>query len=179
MPSAGFEPEIPAGKRLQTHALDRSATVIGGVNTYHQYITTNICKEQLELRNISGQTHDILHHTSPCFVTCQSLPYISETKDGCLRGVRLNGTSLSQCHLLFIQNTAPICNRRVTEKKILNKNVFNSKHYLHYNKRTFNLQVQELNWKEKDLACARNQNHCYFHYNKCVLDIDLMGRNVT
>jgi hypothetical protein len=26
MPSAGFEPAIPAGQRLQTHALDRSAT---------------------------------------------------------------------------------------------------------------------------------------------------------
>jgi hypothetical protein len=31
MPPAGFEPElaIPAGERLQTHALDRSATGIG------------------------------------------------------------------------------------------------------------------------------------------------------
>ena len=30
MPPAGFEPEIPAGERLQTDALDRSATEIGG-----------------------------------------------------------------------------------------------------------------------------------------------------
>jgi hypothetical protein len=29
MPSPGFEPAIPAGERLQTHALDRSATGIG------------------------------------------------------------------------------------------------------------------------------------------------------
>ena len=29
MPPAGFEPTIPAGDRLQTHALDRSATGIG------------------------------------------------------------------------------------------------------------------------------------------------------
>ena len=29
MPPAGFEPAIPAGKWLQTHALDRSATEIG------------------------------------------------------------------------------------------------------------------------------------------------------
>jgi hypothetical protein len=29
MPSAGFEPSIPAGERLQTHALDSSATGIG------------------------------------------------------------------------------------------------------------------------------------------------------
>jgi hypothetical protein len=29
MPPAGFEPAIPAGERLQTHALDRSATGIG------------------------------------------------------------------------------------------------------------------------------------------------------
>jgi hypothetical protein len=30
MPSAGFEPAIPASKRLQTYALDRTATVSGG-----------------------------------------------------------------------------------------------------------------------------------------------------
>jgi hypothetical protein len=29
MPSAGFEPAIQAGERLQTHALDRSTTGIG------------------------------------------------------------------------------------------------------------------------------------------------------
>ena len=29
MPLAEFEPAIPAGERLQTHALDRSATGIG------------------------------------------------------------------------------------------------------------------------------------------------------
>ena len=29
MPSAGFEPAIPAGEGLQTHTLDRSATGIG------------------------------------------------------------------------------------------------------------------------------------------------------
>jgi hypothetical protein len=29
MLSAGFEPVIPAGERLQTHALDHSATGIG------------------------------------------------------------------------------------------------------------------------------------------------------
>ena len=29
MPLAGFEPAIPAGERLQTRALDRSATGIG------------------------------------------------------------------------------------------------------------------------------------------------------
>ena len=29
MPPAGFEPAIPAGKQLQTFALDRSATGIG------------------------------------------------------------------------------------------------------------------------------------------------------
>ena len=32
MPPAGFEPAIPAGDRLQTHALDRSVT--GICNTY-------------------------------------------------------------------------------------------------------------------------------------------------
>ena len=34
MPPAGFEPAIPAGKRLQTHALDRSATGIGQQTLY-------------------------------------------------------------------------------------------------------------------------------------------------
>jgi hypothetical protein len=31
MPSAGFEPKIPASERPQTHALDRAATAIGEV----------------------------------------------------------------------------------------------------------------------------------------------------
>ena len=31
MPSAGFQPTIPAGERLQTHALDRAATGIGEI----------------------------------------------------------------------------------------------------------------------------------------------------
>jgi hypothetical protein len=30
MPSAGYEPAIPATKRPQTYALDRAATGIGG-----------------------------------------------------------------------------------------------------------------------------------------------------
>jgi hypothetical protein len=34
MPSAGFEPAIPAGERLQTHALERSATGIGKKRKY-------------------------------------------------------------------------------------------------------------------------------------------------
>ena len=29
MPPAGFEPALPASERLQTHALDRTATGIG------------------------------------------------------------------------------------------------------------------------------------------------------
>ena len=32
MPPAGFEPVIPAGERLQTHALDRSATGMGDID---------------------------------------------------------------------------------------------------------------------------------------------------
>jgi hypothetical protein len=39
MPPAGFEPAIPAGERLQTHALDRSATGIGKEVT----LTYNYC----------------------------------------------------------------------------------------------------------------------------------------
>jgi hypothetical protein len=33
MPSGGFEPAIPATKRLQTYALDRAATGIGYIVT--------------------------------------------------------------------------------------------------------------------------------------------------
>jgi hypothetical protein len=32
MPPAGFEPAIPASDQLQTHALDRAVTGIGGKN---------------------------------------------------------------------------------------------------------------------------------------------------
>jgi hypothetical protein len=34
MPSAGFEPTIPATKQPQTYALDRAAT---GIDTYNYY----------------------------------------------------------------------------------------------------------------------------------------------
>jgi hypothetical protein len=37
MPPAGYEPAIPAGERLQTHALDRSATGIG-MNCFLKHI---------------------------------------------------------------------------------------------------------------------------------------------
>jgi len=52
MPSAGFEPSIPASERPQTHALDRAATRIGSepitiikipvkkIKTYFQIILT-------------------------------------------------------------------------------------------------------------------------------------------
>jgi hypothetical protein len=43
MPSAVFEPAIPAGERLQTHALDRSATGIG-----KQIILQNKIQENVE-----------------------------------------------------------------------------------------------------------------------------------
>jgi hypothetical protein len=45
MPSAGFEPAIPAGKRLQTHVLDRSATGIGSLYTQNKNsrADTNLC----------------------------------------------------------------------------------------------------------------------------------------
>ena len=33
MPPVGFEPTISAGKRLQTYALDRAATEIGGLSS--------------------------------------------------------------------------------------------------------------------------------------------------
>ena len=45
MPSAGFEPAIPAGKRLQTLALDRSATGIGSLS---QYLSNLLLYDELE-----------------------------------------------------------------------------------------------------------------------------------
>ena len=40
MPLAGFEPKIPAFKRLKTYALNRTATRIGPIyNIYVIYIT--------------------------------------------------------------------------------------------------------------------------------------------
>jgi hypothetical protein len=44
MPSGGFEPTIPAGERLQTHALDRSAT---GIGYYARYVL-QIKKQQMQ-----------------------------------------------------------------------------------------------------------------------------------
>jgi hypothetical protein len=38
MSPAGFESAIPAGERLQTHALDRSVTGIGGISIYKKEI---------------------------------------------------------------------------------------------------------------------------------------------
>ena len=40
MPPAEFEPAIPAGERLQTHALDRSAT---GIGIHVVYRGENVC----------------------------------------------------------------------------------------------------------------------------------------
>ena len=41
MPPTGFEPAIPAGERLQTGALDRSATGIGFKSSYTVIIRAN------------------------------------------------------------------------------------------------------------------------------------------
>jgi hypothetical protein len=38
MPSAGFEPVIPTGERLQTHVLDRSTTGIGSQETLQNFM---------------------------------------------------------------------------------------------------------------------------------------------
>jgi hypothetical protein len=45
MPPEGFEPAIPAGERLQTHTLDRSATGIGQIETQrmNKYDKPYIC----------------------------------------------------------------------------------------------------------------------------------------
>jgi hypothetical protein len=46
MPSAGFEPAIPANERLQTHAFDRAATGIGK-NTLYTHGIENISKYKI------------------------------------------------------------------------------------------------------------------------------------
>jgi hypothetical protein len=42
MPPAVFEPAIPAGERLQTHTLDRSATGIGSYIALNSYILLSV-----------------------------------------------------------------------------------------------------------------------------------------
>ena len=45
MPQAGFEPAILAGERLQTHALDRSATAISDILTLLLHKTQLLCSQ--------------------------------------------------------------------------------------------------------------------------------------
>ena len=52
MPSAGFEPTIPAGERLQTHALDRLATRIGIYIYIYIYERTGAHRMQYSQRRI-------------------------------------------------------------------------------------------------------------------------------
>jgi len=58
MPSTGFEPAIPGSERLQTHALDRSATGIGclayisNLNPSFSHITTACTNSETELTNM-------------------------------------------------------------------------------------------------------------------------------
>jgi hypothetical protein len=47
MPSAGFEPAIPASERPQTHALDRGATGIGWYTLYSRNIIVKLGDSQL------------------------------------------------------------------------------------------------------------------------------------
>jgi hypothetical protein len=54
MPSAGFEPAIPATKRLQTYVLDRAATGIGN-------FTLHITKLVLTIIFISMKSVNNIH----------------------------------------------------------------------------------------------------------------------
>ena len=62
MPPAGFEPAIPAGERLQTHALDRSATGIGSGPTFRGL---NHKKCEANLSPLSGSKARNERNTSP------------------------------------------------------------------------------------------------------------------
>jgi hypothetical protein len=50
MPSAGFEPAIPANKRPQTYVLDSAATGIGDRCTYLPFYKINHILEHLQVR---------------------------------------------------------------------------------------------------------------------------------
>jgi hypothetical protein len=54
MPQAGFEPAIPTRERPQTHALDRTATVIGSYICYTLLINLHAGKAK---RNGDEATH--------------------------------------------------------------------------------------------------------------------------
>ena len=55
MPPEGFEPAIPAGERLQTHALERSATGIGSVIYFTLSKFSSIHYHSDKLGSIPGQ----------------------------------------------------------------------------------------------------------------------------
>jgi hypothetical protein len=55
MPPARFEPAIPAGERLQTHALERSATGIG------HYRVIYLCKIRVSLTHKTGYGRGIVY----------------------------------------------------------------------------------------------------------------------
>ena len=49
MPPAGFEPAILPGDRLQTHALDRSATGIGSLNMSRHEMLDKLQNEKVHI----------------------------------------------------------------------------------------------------------------------------------
>ena len=72
MPPAGFEPEIPASERPQTHALDRAATRIGRdteieacnlvtILTYRQIVSpSGVNKVDDNLQMVIGWTLNVI-----------------------------------------------------------------------------------------------------------------------
>ena len=54
MPPAGFEPAIPAGERLQTHTLDRSATGIGTIYPLGNQIKMDMWHVWVKWKRIGG-----------------------------------------------------------------------------------------------------------------------------
>ena len=67
MPSAGFEPAIPAGERLQTLALDRSASGIGRIwlnikieSSNSLKFSLNINVTEIKIKEISESLNGLL-----------------------------------------------------------------------------------------------------------------------
>ena len=77
MPSAGSEPAVPAIKRPQTCALDRTTTEIGKVSTYHKQrtryckgiislITTTIVNSRMTWNSLQSSKEHDKHRSNVC-----------------------------------------------------------------------------------------------------------------
>ena len=71
MSPVGFEPTIPASERLETHALDRTATGVGSYNDliYYKLLTSL----QSQVLGILSE----LHNVQACGIYCENSSFES------------------------------------------------------------------------------------------------------